>query len=90
MSEIKITKPTQEELKKLNVSSWPTWEKEKSRFDWHYDEQETCFILEGKAVVETDSGEKVEFGKGDLVVFPKGLDCIWEIKEDIRKHYKFG
>ncbi|MCK5168312.1 MAG: DUF861 domain-containing protein [Bacteroidales bacterium] len=23
------------------------------------------------------------------MAFPKGLKCVWDIKEDIRKHYKF-
>jgi len=52
-------------------------------------EQETCLILEGKAVVKTPE-ETIEFGAGDYVVFPEGLKCTWEIKKKIRKHYKFG
>jgi len=87
--EIKIKKPTEDELKELNVESWGIWEKEPSEFPWQYDETETCYILEGKAKVKTPFQE-VEFGKGDLVVFPKGLKCTWEIKEKIKKHYKFG
>lgn len=87
---IKITRPAKEEIEKLGVFKWPVWEKEKSKFDWHYDSIETCYILAGKAVVEYEGGKKVEFSKGDLVAFPRGLSCVWEIKEDIRKHYKFG
>lgn len=87
--EIKIKKPTEEELKELNVESWGIWEKEQSEFPWEYDETETCYILEGKAKVKTPNQE-VEFGKGDMVVFPKGLKCTWEIKEKIKKHYRFG
>jgi len=83
----KVRKPTAEEVKEAEL--WPTWEKEKSVFPWEYFEQETCLILEGKAVVKTPEGE-VEFGAGDYVVFPEGLKCTWEIKEKIRKHYKFG
>ncbi|MFH1072339.1 MAG: cupin domain-containing protein [Nanoarchaeota archaeon] len=86
---ILIKKPSEKELKSLNVKSWPTWEKEPSTFDWHYDEQETCFILEGEAVVKSAEGE-VKFGKGDFVIFPQGMDCTWMIKKKIRKHYKFG
>jgi uncharacterized cupin superfamily protein len=87
--EIKITKPSQEELNKRNVQSWGIWEKEVSKFDWHYDQTEECYILEGKVIVETKDGEKVEFGKGDFVTFPKGLSCNWDIKESVRKHYNF-
>jgi hypothetical protein len=51
--------------------------------------QETCLILEGKAVIHTKEGN-VEFSEGDYVLFPKGLACTWEIKKKIRKHYNFG
>lgn len=82
--------PTEEELKKLNVESWGTWSKEKSEFDWSYDDTETCFILEGEVEVTADNGEKIEFKKGDLVQFPKGLKCTWNVKSSVRKHYNFG
>lgn len=87
---IKIEKPTEAMLKQMGVFSWPIWEKEISRFDWYYDEQEICYFLEGKVAVETEDGDKAYFGKGDLVTFPKGLSCIWNVKQPVRKHYKFG
>ena len=86
---IEIRKPKKEDIEKEGVMSWPIWEKEISRFDLHYDETEECYLLEGKAVVETDDGEKVQFGKGDFVTFPKGLSCVWEIKKPVKKHYNF-
>lgn len=89
MKEIKITKPTIEEIDRLGVNEWPIWEKEPSRFDWSYSQEETCYILEGKAKVETQN-KTVEFGSGDMVTFPAGLDCVWEIEEPIRKHYKLA
>ena len=87
--QIRIEKLAQEEIEKRGISSWPIWEKEVSRFDWHYDNIEECLILEGKVTVETEGGEKVEFGKGDFVTFPKDLSCVWDIKEPVRKHYNF-
>jgi uncharacterized cupin superfamily protein len=87
--DIKVEKLGQEEIKKRRISSWPTWEKEVSRFDWYYDDTEECYLLEGKVIVETPEGKKVEFGKGDFVTFPKGLGCSWDIKESVRKHYNF-
>ena len=86
---IEIEKPKKEHLEQKDVLSWPIWEKEISRFDWHYDSIEECYLLEGKVVVETQDGKKVEFGKGDFVTFPKGLSCIWDIKQPVRKHYNF-
>jgi len=87
MMKIDIKKPNMEDLEREGISSWPIWEKEISRFDWHYDSTEECYLLEGKVVVETKDGQKVEFGKGDFVTFPKGLSCIWDIKEPVKKHY---
>ncbi len=86
---IDIKKPDQEDLDKQNVLSWPIWEKEISRFDWHYDSIEECYLLEGKVIVETEDGTQVEFGKGDFVTFPKGMSCIWDIKSPVKKHYNF-
>ncbi len=86
---IEIKKSKKEDMEKEGVTSWPIWEKEVSRFDWHYDSIEECYLLEGKVVVETEDGERIEFGKGDFVTFPKGLSCIWDIKEPVKKHYNF-
>jgi len=86
---IEIKKPDKSELEKRGVSSWPIWEKEVSRFDWHYDAIEECYLLEGSVIVETEDGKKVEFGKGDFVTFPKDLSCKWDIREPVKKHYNF-
>lgn len=86
---ITVEKPSEAKLNELGVRSWPIWTKEVSEFDWHYDDRETCFLLEGEVLVTTDSGS-ASFGKGDLVVFPKGLSCRWKITEAVRKHYSFG
>ncbi|MHA1488678.1 MAG: cupin domain-containing protein [Promethearchaeota archaeon] len=83
-------KPTEEELKKLKVKSWGIWTKEVSEFDWSYGDTETCYILEGEVEVTAEDGEKIEFKKGDLVQFPKGLKCIWNVKTPVRKYYNFG
>lgn len=86
---VKIERPDDEKLKKLGVYSWPIWTKGVSRFDWYYGETEVCYFLEGEVIVELPSGEKIEIKAGDLVTFPKGLSCIWEIKKPVRKHYNF-
>ena len=84
---IEIQKLKDDELNKRNIKSWPVWEKEVSRFDWYYDKVEECYLLEGDVIVETEDGDKIEFGKGDFVTFPKGLSCIWDIKEPVKKYY---
>lgn len=87
MSKIEVKEPSDEEKKK--AEKWGIWEKEPSTFDWYYDTPETCYILEGEVVVETEDGEKVKIKAGDFVRFPKGLKCVWDVKKKIRKHYTF-
>lgn len=87
--EIRVEKLDRKELEKRGVFAWPVWEKEVSRFDWHYDSQERCYFLGGKVTVETKGGAPVSFGAGDFVTFPAGLTCVWNIKEPVKKHYNF-
>ncbi len=82
--------PDQARLESLGVFSWPTWSKEASEFPWSYDAQETCYFLEGDVVVTPEGGEPVKMGKGDLVIFPAGMSCTWEILADVNKHYQFS
>ncbi len=83
-------KPTPEILERLGVSRWPIWTKEVSTFPWTYDEQETCYLLAGRVTVTPQGGEPVTVAAGDLVTFPAGMACTWEVSEPIRKHYRFG
>ncbi|MBE8992293.1 cupin domain-containing protein [Nostoc sp. LEGE 12450] len=82
--------PRQERLNELGVYKWDIWSKEVSKFPWTYDSQETCYFLEGDVVVTPDGRQPVQMGKGDLVIFPAGMSCIWEITSDVKKHYYFG
>jgi uncharacterized cupin superfamily protein len=80
--------PAQSKLDALNVKKWPTWKKEVSIFPWTFPEQEIAFILEGECEVITCCGNKVTFGKGDLVTFPAGVKITWEVKQALHKHYQ--
>ena len=84
------SQPSQEQLAELGVFEWSIWTKEVSEFPWTYDEAETCYFLSGDVVVTPDGGEPITMGKGDLVTFPAGMSCTWNIKQEVRKHYKFG
>jgi uncharacterized cupin superfamily protein len=88
--EIKIEpQPSLAYLNKLDVFNWPIWEKEISTFFWTYDDQETCYFLAGNVIVTPNGGQSVKMGKGDLVTFPAGMSCTWEIISDVKKHYCF-
>lgn len=41
-------------------------------------------------VTPAGSKESVEIGPGDLVVFPKGMSCTWDVSVSVDKHYNFG
>lgn len=90
INKILIERPSQDHLDNLGVLSWPIWTKEVSEFPWTYDEPETCYLLEGEVVVTPDGGEPVQIAKGDLVTFPAGMSCTWNILSNVRKHYQFG
>ena len=80
--------PAQTRLDALNVSKWPTWQKEVSTFDWTYFEQEIAYILDGECVITPIGGTPVSFGKGDLVTFPAGLKASWQVLQPLNKHYQ--
>ncbi len=89
MQEIKIKRnPSQEELDNLGVKSWPTWEASESQFPWHYDQQETCYIVQGAVEVTPEGGQPVLIQAGDLVTFPEGMSCTWKINQAVKKHYR--
>ena len=85
---MKITVKKATETEKVEMSTKPIWECGVSEFDWYYDSEETCLLLEGEVTVSYDGGS-VSFGAGDYVVFPKGLSCVWKVSKSVKKHYIF-
>ena len=53
-------------------------------------ENETCLLLEGEVTVTPEEGQSVKFGAGDLVIFPAGMNCRWDVHQAVCKHYRFG
>ena len=93
MPNIIVSKASEQELDQLNVTKWPTWQKEVSVFDWYFPEQEVAYIIAGQCVVTPvddngNLGQAVSFSAGDLVTFPEGLSVKWEVKKALHKHYK--
>jgi uncharacterized protein len=78
-------------LAELDVKSRPTWNKEVSAFPWYFDEAETPYVLEGEVVITPDNGgDPLSFGAGDIVTFPEGLSCTWDVRKPLHKHYQLG
>ena len=85
-----VRNPDEKQLKDLGVERWPTWGCETSVFPWSYDSAETAYVLKGEVVVTpTNGGAPVTVKAGDLVTFPAGMSCTWDVKSAIHKHYKF-
>lgn len=87
VKDIIVRKPTEEE--KNTCQSWPIWQSKPSTFDWAYTQTETCLIIEGKVTV-SDKHSSIDFVPGDLVIFPNHLECTWQVKEAVKKHYNFS
>lgn len=91
MSEIDIVHAVDDdELAARGVQDWPVWAKSVSMFPWTYENSETCYFLEGEAVVTPSGGEPIYVGKGDLVTFPAGMSCVWDVRSAVRKHFVFS
>jgi hypothetical protein len=90
MDEIRVEHdPAPAKLEVMGVYDWPVWTKEAATFPWTYDANEVCYLLEGDVTVTPRGGAPVRLRRGDLVTFPKGMSCTWEIREAVRKHYDF-
>ena len=81
--------PAPAKLEVLGVYDWPIWRKEASSFPWTYQQQETCYVLRGRFSVTPEDGETQHFKRGDLITFPQGMKCVWDIEQDVEKHYDF-
>jgi hypothetical protein len=85
---ISVKEMSEEEFHQIGIDEWPIWEKEVSVFDWSYQEKEQFYLLEGEVDIITPAG-KFHVKPGDFVECPKGLDCHWEIRKYVKKHYHF-
>ena len=77
-------------VEELGIKSWPIWTCDVSTFDWNYEDKETCLLIEGEVTVIPEGGKPIKFSAGDLVTFPAGMNCRWEVHKAVRKHYRFG
>ena len=88
MEKVIIQKLANSEIEERQIRKWPIWEKEISRFSHTYDGDEECLFLEGEVVIESEE-RNYTILPGDFVIFKDGLECTWDIKKPVKKHYNF-
>lgn len=67
-----------------NSMIW-VWECTVGSFVWHYNEDETVYIISGEVFVSTKGGEETRLGQGDMGFFPGGSVYIWRVTDPVRK-----
>lgn len=61
------------------------WDCTKGVFNWHYDIDETVYVLEGSVLVRDDSGVEHRLGVGDHAIFRAGSHAVWRVDDYVRK-----
>lgn len=67
------------------TSSIVVWDCTPGRFQWHYMQDESVFVVSGEAFMVGENGEERRFGAGDFGFFPAGTTCNWRVTEHFRK-----
>jgi uncharacterized cupin superfamily protein len=67
-----------------NSVMW-VWECTSGTFVWHYNEDETVYIISGEVFLSTNGGEEKRLGPGDMGFFPGGSVYTWRVTEPVRK-----
>ena len=63
------------------------WSATRGKWRVRYTENELCVMTGGSVVIESASGERSTFGRGDAFVIPAGFTGTWEVVEDCSKIY---
>lgn len=61
------------------------WDCTAGRFNWHYDVDETVYLVEGSITVVDSAGELTQLWAGDTFFFPRGTRFEWTVHTYVRK-----
>ena len=61
------------------------WDCTAGLFNWHYDIDETVYILDGAVIVQDDNGVIRRLEAGDTAFFPAGSHAVWRVESYVRK-----
>jgi hypothetical protein len=61
------------------------WDCTAGVFEWHYESDETVYVLKGGVVVCDDAGVEHRLGPGDHVLFRAGSRAVWRVDSYVQK-----
>ncbi|MGJ0508567.1 MAG: cupin domain-containing protein [Methylocystis sp.] len=61
------------------------WDCTRGVFNWHYNIDETVFVLEGGVIVRDNAGVERFLGPGDHALFRAGSHAVWRVDDYVRK-----
>lgn len=61
------------------------WDCTRGTFEWHFDMDETVYILEGRVRVTDANGDSHMLTKGAIGYFPAHSTWLWEVDHYVRK-----
>ncbi len=64
------------------------WECGVSKFDYVYENDETCVVCSGIAEITCNDGHVTRLEPGVLAYFPKGTACCWNVIQPVTKYFR--
>jgi len=61
------------------------WDCSAGVFNWHYDIDETVYVLEGAVIVTDDDGVEHRLEAGDHALFQAGSHAVWRVESYVKK-----
>jgi uncharacterized cupin superfamily protein len=61
------------------------WDCTSGRFNWHYDIDETVYLIEGAVSIKDTAGKTREVSAGEWIFFPAGSSAEWKVDTYVRK-----
>jgi uncharacterized cupin superfamily protein len=57
------------------------------RFTYAQAGDESTIVRKGRVIVTAEDGSVVDCGPGDIMNIPRGITCVFDIREDLEDYY---
>lgn len=61
------------------------WSCTRGKFRWSFSGDEFVYLLSGEVTVTDSTGGEITLHPGDQAHFPRGLETVWHVTQDVRK-----